>query len=384
MENSVVPFFENIRIYVRHSDGYINATKMCSDVGKTFTSWFQSQKTREFLYRLYKNLDTHIDLILDCGKYVYIHPVLVINIAQWLSPLFEIEMTKWICRLMMVGKLEYKTLTFDDLQKDIKYCTKFLNFMLDDNKDDNEDIVFFYVYSTPKYKFQYFIETSCDINESIQKAKKQYKNVNIDILIYSKYAINIKKTIYSIYENSPNCTLKYNIVTEDIKSIINKVEKTCEILQIEHYTCTHDELKKYNTMLKNNDDLLFTLLKGCMQPSTLAEATKWPTPLKHRPKVYLEYDDNGNVVRKKCSRCQKTRFANEFYKKKGKPGNLSSECVPCRYNIEYNSDPIIQKKCSKCEQVKDVDQFYPSRVSIDRYEHMCKQCRFGPKPQLRL
>lgn len=376
MENSVVPFFENIKIYVRHSDGYINATKMCSDVGKTFTSWFQSQKTREFLYRLYKNLDTNVDLILDCGKYVYIHPILVINIAQWLSPLFEVEVAKWVYRLMMVGKLEYTILTFDDIQKDIKHCTKFLNF-IDDNNDDED--VFFYVYSTPKYKFQYFIDTTHDINESMQKAKNKYKNVNIDILIYSKYTINIKKTIYTIYENSLYNKLKYKIITEDIKSIINKIEKTCNMLQIEYYMCTPDELNKYNTMLKNGDDLLFTLLKGCIQPNTPPIDTKWPTPFKHRPKPHIEYDENGNVVRKKCSRCQTNKFANEFYKKKGKPGNLSSECVPCRYNIEYSNDPIVQKRCSKCEQVKDVDQFYPSRVSIDRYEHMCKQCRFGTK-----
>jgi KilA-N domain len=375
MENSVVPFFENIRIYVRHSDGYINGTKMCSVVGKSFSNWFQSQKTREFLYRLYKNLDTHVDLIIDSGKYVYIHPLLVIHICQWLSPLFEIEMTKWICRLMMVGKLDYKTLTFDDIQKDIKHCTKFLNFMVDDTESD----VFFYVYSTHKYKFQYFIGTTNDINETIQQVKNIYKNVNIDILIYSKYVINIIKSVHAIYENSVDNKLQYNIITEDIQCITKKVQDICKLLQIEYYTCTLDELKKYNTMLKNGDDLLFTLLKGCMQPSTHVVDNKWPTPLNHRPKPYIEYDENGNVVRKKCSRCQKNKLANEFYKKKGKPGNLSSECVSCRYNIQYSNEPVVQKRCSKCEQVKDVDQFYTSRVSVDRYEHMCKHCRFGTK-----
>lgn len=372
----VIPFFENIRIQVRDSDGYINATKMCFDVGKSFTTWFQATKTREFLYNLYKQISTEsdVDLIKEENKSVYVHPLLAINIAQWISPLFEIQVSRWVYKLYMTGETKYNNYSFMDLEKDKAFLHHFLNF--DHSK---ETPVFFYVYSTPKFKTHYFIGITPDINETMTNLKKRYKHITIETLVYSEYVKNIKDTLVSIYLNSIPKKIEQNGISDGLENINQLLCSVCEILHTKYYLCSKLELEMYNTMLKNDDEILFTIQRD----SEIKPVVKhvWPVPLKRKEKLYIELDEQGNAIRKKCSQCGKIKNADCYYTKKGKPGNISSECYECKYNIVYVKTPIVQKKCKKCNQVKDVEFFYPSRSSVDRYEHSCKECRFGMKPK---
>lgn len=375
MEDRVIPFFENIRIQVRDTDGYINATKMCSDVGKSFSSWFQAYKTREFLYNLYKQIDDDIDLINEEKKNVYVHPLLAINIAQWISPLFEIQVSKWIYKLYMTGETKYNNYSFRDLEKDKAFLHYFLNF---DHSDETP--VFFYVYSTPKFKIHYFIGITPDINETMTNLKKKIKHITIETLIYSKHAKNIKDTLVSVYLNSIPRKIEHNSISDGLENINELIHGLCQILHVKYYHCSKSELNMYNDMLKNNCEILFTILNDTEVKPIVKH--NWPTPLKKREKLFIEFDDNGNVLRKKCSRCGQIKPPSCYNIKKGKPGNISSECIDCKYNIIYLETPIVKKKCKKCNLVKDVDCFYPSRVSSDRYENKCKECRFGTKTVL--
>lgn len=370
--DEAIPFFENIRIQVRDTDGYINATKMCSDVGKSFTSWFQANKTREFLYNLYKEIDTDIDLIEEDKKIVHVHPLLAINIAQWLSPLFEIQVSKHMYKLYMTGETKYTNYSFQDLEKDKVLLHRFLNFA-----KSSEPPVFFYVYSTPKFKVHYFIGITHDINETMTTLKKKYKQVTIETLIYSEHVKNINDTLVSIYSNSIPKKIENNSISDGLENINELIHHICQVLHTKYYYCTKSELDMYNNMLKNNYEILFTIHKD-HEIKPVVKST-WPTPLKKREKVVIEFDDQGNVLRKKCSRCSKIKTADCYRIKTGKPGNLASECTECRYNIVYVETPIVEKKCKKCDQVKEVQYFYPSRTSVDRYEHTCKECRFGMK-----
>lgn len=376
MQDIVIPFFENIRINVRNIDGYINGTKMCLDVGKSFSTWFKLNKTREYIYHLYKNLDTEIDLIKEDEntRHVFIHPIIAINIAHWISPLFEVEISKWIYKLFMTGETNFNRQSFQDLERDRVFLHHFLNF---NTINHSEEPVFFYVYSTPKYKIQYFIGITHDINNTMTKLQTKYKMLTIESLIYSKYAKNINDVIVSIYSNMIPKQFDHNSITDGLENIINMIARVCQMLNLEHYTCTQNELVKYNNMLKTNNEILFTVLQN-KDIKPIIKNT-WPTLLKKRSKVVIEFDENGQVLRKKCSQCGLIKKKDDYHTKKGKPGNLSSQCIECRYNIQYLEHPIIQKKCCKCEQVKDVEHFYPSRMSVDRYEHRCKQCRFGKR-----
>ena len=367
--DQVIPFFENIRIQTRDTDGYINGTKMCSDVGKSFATWFQSNKTREYLYNLYKSIGPDYDLVKEEKKSVYIHPLLAINVAQWLSPLFEIQVSKWIYKLLMTGKLDYKTYSFQELEKDKAFLHTFFTF-----EKKGETPIFFYVYSTPKYKVHYFIGITEDINETMTSLKKRYKEIKIEMLVHSDHVKKIYDTLVSIYSNSIPVKIKDNSISEGLENINEMIERLGSLLNVKYYNCSTSELEMYNNMLKNNYEILFTILKD--QEIKPVVKNIWPTPLKRKEKMYIELDEQGNAIRKQCSRCGKIKSKDCYYTKKGRPGNIASECAECKYNIVYLETPIVKKKCAQCEQVKDVEHFYPSRVSVDRYESKCKTCRF--------
>ena len=66
-------------------------------------------------------------------RHTWVHPrVAIINIAQWISPQFDVKVSGWVYEIMMTGKVDitnttsYKKLQEQDKQKSIKiqYLTK--------------------------------------------------------------------------------------------------------------------------------------------------------------------------------------------------------------------------------------------------------------------
>lgn len=96
-----------ITIIQRESDGYINATSMCTSVGKLIAHYRENKRTDEFLSEL--SLDIGIP-ITDLIKTVrggrnhqgtWVHPKVSINLATWLSPKFEVKVTNFVYEWMM-------------------------------------------------------------------------------------------------------------------------------------------------------------------------------------------------------------------------------------------------------------------------------------------
>ena len=83
-------------------DGYIHATKLCQAVGKRMTRWTNNKETQELIknFDLTKNLSKELIEIHQGGdKYsqgTWIHPDLGLHLAQWCSPSFSLQVSKWI------------------------------------------------------------------------------------------------------------------------------------------------------------------------------------------------------------------------------------------------------------------------------------------------
>lgn len=78
-------------------NGYINLTKMCKQAGRKFNHYFRTKPTKEYLEAL--SAETNIvvaDLIekrvggVPSEQGTYGHPLVAINLAQWLSPEFAV------------------------------------------------------------------------------------------------------------------------------------------------------------------------------------------------------------------------------------------------------------------------------------------------------
>ena len=101
---------ENAIICQRAVDGYVNATAMCTAVGKQFKDYAESDNTQAFFAELSSETGLRAsDLIQTVGDAnptfagVWVHPDVAMNLGQWCSPKFAVAVSKWV-RAWMTGQ----------------------------------------------------------------------------------------------------------------------------------------------------------------------------------------------------------------------------------------------------------------------------------------
>ena len=101
-----------ITVISRKEDNYINATQLCKAGDKLFNNWRRNQKTEGFLTELSTStrirVDMLIQVILDVPnefRGTWVHPRVAINIAQWISPEFDVKVSGWIYELLTTGSV---------------------------------------------------------------------------------------------------------------------------------------------------------------------------------------------------------------------------------------------------------------------------------------
>ena len=119
----IVRDFHGNAINQRASDNYFDATAMCRAAGKLFKDYRRNQATQEFLATLSKTLEMPVESqkenspfgdfkglveITKGGNYAgtWVHSRVSINLAQWCSPEFAVQVTDWVLELMTTGKVE--------------------------------------------------------------------------------------------------------------------------------------------------------------------------------------------------------------------------------------------------------------------------------------
>ena len=157
-------------IICRESDGYIDVTNLCKAGGKKFSHWNSLDKTKQFLKILEEHINSEyqnktsagipalvlteqtllennkVDLILhenggNGERHVWVHPKVAINIAQWISPKFDVQVTIWVHQLLIVGSVK---LTDDSSDKDImdiqKGKIKYNRLKKEGNEDEANEV----------------------------------------------------------------------------------------------------------------------------------------------------------------------------------------------------------------------------------------------------
>ena len=107
---------DNYILEYREEDGFINITNLCKAGGKHFKNWNQNDKTKCFLEVLSSAAGIPTTELLKLGtgsKYgtnntseTWAHPQVAINIAQWISPEFDVLVSKWVYEIMLFGKVD--------------------------------------------------------------------------------------------------------------------------------------------------------------------------------------------------------------------------------------------------------------------------------------
>jgi hypothetical protein len=89
----------------------INATQMCKAAGKKWNNYFQLDSTKSYLQALESIIHIRIlELIkVDVGgnhSGTWVHRLVAVHLAQWLSPSFAVQVSLWVNELMITGKVE--------------------------------------------------------------------------------------------------------------------------------------------------------------------------------------------------------------------------------------------------------------------------------------
>lgn len=86
----------------RASDGYVNATDLCSAAKKRWHQYVSQESTGQFLRALGKKLNSapaelaQANLTPGQPESVWVHPKVAIHLAQWLSADFAVLVAEWV------------------------------------------------------------------------------------------------------------------------------------------------------------------------------------------------------------------------------------------------------------------------------------------------
>lgn len=107
-ENNIVHSFNNSKIHQRVSDGYINLNQMADATGKRIDNWTRLQETTSLLSEfqsdpLYQGVQPLITIEGRTGG-TWAHPDIAIQFAQWCSPAFALQVSRWVRQWMTTGR----------------------------------------------------------------------------------------------------------------------------------------------------------------------------------------------------------------------------------------------------------------------------------------
>src|SRR4051812_12373086 len=99
--------YNGIAITQRRADRYIDATAMCRAHGKLIADYLRLGSTKEFLNALSGSMGIPIDVLVqiitggpNASRGTWVHPRVALNLAQWCSPNFAVQVSEWLEELL--------------------------------------------------------------------------------------------------------------------------------------------------------------------------------------------------------------------------------------------------------------------------------------------
>lgn len=86
----------------RASDGYINATELCKAANKKIGHYLENGSTKDFLNELAADIGIPTSQLIQIVRSgispqsTWVHPQVAINLGQWLSAKFAVQVSKWV------------------------------------------------------------------------------------------------------------------------------------------------------------------------------------------------------------------------------------------------------------------------------------------------
>ena len=242
-------------------DGFIDATALCKAGGKKFNDWFRLEKTKSFLEILGGSAGYPADLLVQNiteGKNelrgTWVHPRLAVNIAQWISPLFDVQVSGWVYEIAITGtvtvgqeKTNQQLLALQKENKQIKNELWKIKKKKQYHKFKKGPS--FYIISDldgKSMKFKPGFE-GVDVFTRLQQHRSTMPGCKLEYLIYSKDADMVERAILKRFESKRNIVNHEWIFEVDIDCIIKATRGIMSVICID-YT-EEENLEEYNDQI---------------------------------------------------------------------------------------------------------------------------------------
>jgi len=245
-------------------DGFINATALCKAGGKQFNDWYRLEKSKLFLNALSSSTGYPADILIHIitnmkneFRGTWVHPRIAVNIAQWISPIFDVQVSGWVYEIAVTGKVTvgqektYQQLL--ELQSENKQL-KNENWKLKQKKQYHKfkKGPSFYIISDldgKSVKFKPGFE-GVDVFTRMQQHRSTMPGCRLEYLIYSNDSDLIEKAVLKRFESKRKIVNHEWIFDIDVDYIIKSTRTILDVLNIDYNEETN--LEEYNEQIKTD------------------------------------------------------------------------------------------------------------------------------------
>ena len=296
-----------INIPVRN-DGYINVTTLCKASNRRIDKWKETKESKELLQAF--NVIPHNRGITplvalkgnssEINQGTFAHPDIAIQIAQWCSSKFAIQVSQWIRELLVVGKVEFgnektnkeldhiyeqKRLSLDIqpyLFKDVLYFFEFKpepEFLDDKSTLDNENIRYFEFGVTSNiqqrqsgygrgYRLDKVFVYDSGFKSSLAESHVKKLVLDMNLKLNYKNKFECMKCTYEELENMYTQMLDHNFTSKEEQQKNEESINTSDSFELQKLKiqAESDKHKRENLMTLMKEGLLtFEQFKICFE-----------------------------------------------------------------------------------------------------------------------
>jgi len=238
-----------INIPVRN-DGYINVTTLCKASNRRIDKWKETKESKELLQAF--NVIPHNRGITplvalkgnssEINQGTFAHPDIAIQIAQWCSSKFAIQVSQWIRELLVVGKVEFGN---EKTNKELDYISEQKRLSIDIQPYLFKDVLYFFEFK-PDAEF-------LDDKSTLENENIRYFEFGVTSNIQKRqsgYGHGYRLDKVFVYDSGFKCSLAESHVK---KLVLDMNLKLNYKNKFECMKCTYEELENmYSQMLEHN------------------------------------------------------------------------------------------------------------------------------------
>ena len=409
-------------------DGYIFATALCKVAGKRVHDWLRLKETKALIKKVEKSETgiTSSQLIQvykgNSEKYsqgTWIHTDLGINLAQWCSPSFAFQVSRWIKELIFtdkveIGKEKLKDEVTNTLEQKLKNAEDIIVSMENESRHMRDKYAKLYqshqyylkrkeVYKLKKGPCVYLMSMS-ESEDDILKIKVGYTGSITDrvsgyrtgiplckllFVIYTQRNVLIESNIKARYENELLPNNSEFITGISLETLISDILNIAETLKSPYSLETQEEMDNFNRNIIVSPE-------GDDGVEDGEEVTR--KALGGELDVGLGTTEGDTPKMKRCGgfthETEESRFQtlDNFFKNAGNKDGVARLCKECFLVGQYGDkrkrrkvvtlpkfDVLTHKWCNRCEKVKEQNLFYKQSGTKDGLNANCKECKSEQK-----